>query len=96
MENRPRHRRRLRENIPRRGVVFPALVARAVLTVRHEEVQVVRADVVLGEVDYGLCEGLFAVVVGCVFGDVADELGDLVKEGVLSRLCIIRLKMYVP
>lgn len=81
MKNRPRHRRRLRKNIPRRRMVFPALVARTVLAVRHEEVQVVGADVVLGEVDDGLGEGLFAVVVGCVFGDVADELGDLWLRG---------------
>ena len=77
VEYRARDRSRLGEDVTSRGVVFPALVARPVLAVRQQEVQVIASDVILRKVDDGHRQTLLAVVICRMLGDVPDELRDL-------------------
>lgn len=60
-------------------IAHPYLLLEYHLRARHEQVQVGHTDVVLGEVDDRSGQGLFAVIAGGVFEDVA-ELGELVHR----------------
>ena len=77
VEDRPRDWRRLREDVTRRGMVLSALVTRAVLSVRQEQIQVVTPDIVLRKIDDRHRQTLFAVVIRGVLGDISDQLRDL-------------------
>ena len=67
MEKCASHRRRFRENIPRRSVVFTALVTSTELSIWQKQVDVVAADIVLCQVDDCSHQALFTVVVARLF-----------------------------
>lgn len=48
-------------------MILASLVSCPELTVRQQEVKVVAADVILGQVDNSHGQTLFSVVVGCMF-----------------------------
>lgn len=58
-------------------MILSTLVTSTVLTIRREKVNVVAANKILGEIDDGLCEGGFTMVICSVFRDVTDKLSDL-------------------
>ena len=70
------------ENIPGRGVVLASLVSGTELPVRHQEVKVVAADIILSQVDNCHGQTLLSVVVGGMFGDITDELCHLQQPSV--------------
>lgn len=57
-------------------MIFTAHVARSVLTIRQQEVHIVRPDVILSEVDDSHGQRGFTVVVRCDFRNITDELSD--------------------
>lgn len=77
MEDRARDWRRFREDVTCGGMVLSALVTRAVLSVRQQQIQIVASDVVLRKIYNRHCQTLLAVVIRGVFGDISDELRDL-------------------
>lgn len=74
MEDRSRDRGRFCKDIPGRGVVLASLVSGTELSVWHQEVKVVTTNVILSEINNCHGQALLSVVVGGVFGDIADEL----------------------
>mmetsp|Transcript_73240 Transcript_73240/g.212108 ORF Transcript_73240/g.212108 Transcript_73240/m.212108 type:complete len:253 (+) Transcript_73240:2152-2910(+) len=76
------------------GMVLAALQPSAELAGGKEEVDVVRADKVLGQVDDRILQRRLAVMICGVLGDVADELGDLdvvlqlLLEGAVQHLAL--------
>ena len=76
-EHAPGHGAQPGVDVPWRGTVLATLQPGAKLTAGVEQVDVVRPDKVLGEANDGAGEGLLAVVVRRVLGDVPSELGDL-------------------
>ena len=77
MENGARDWCWLGEDITRRGVVLSALIARPVLSVREQQVQVIASDIVLCQVDNGHRQTLFTVVICRMLRDISNQLGDL-------------------
>ena len=77
-----------REDVPGRGVVLTSLVSSSELTVWQQEIEVVTANVILGQVNNRHGQTLLSVVIGCVFRDVTDKLCHLQWCSVTGReLC---------
>ncbi len=75
---------RLREDIPRRGVVLSANVPSTILTRGNQQIDVVTANIVLCQIDDSGRQTSFTVMVCSVFTDITDKLCNLcmlVKEG---------------
>lgn len=77
MEDGSRNLRHVGENVTSRSSVFATLQARAELTVRVEQVEVVGADELLSQANDGALERDVAVMVGRMLRDVAGQLTDL-------------------
>jgi hypothetical protein len=58
-------------------MIFAALVARPVLAIRQQEVQVIASDVVLCKIDDRHRQTLFTVVICRMFRNITNELGNL-------------------
>ena len=58
-------------------MILATLVTSTELSIRQEQIDVVATNVVLREIDNGHHQTLFAVVISCFLGYVANELGDL-------------------
>lgn len=71
------HRGWLREDIPCGSMILTALVSSTELPIRHQEVNVVTAYVVLSQVNDGHHKTLLSVVVRRFLRDIPDELRDL-------------------
>lgn len=67
----------LGENVTSRGMIFTTFMTSSELSLWHEEIDVVTADVVLGKIDDSRSQTSFSVMVRRVLGDITDKLGDL-------------------
>ena len=76
-EHRSAHWVQASEDVTRARMILTALQARPKLTTRHEQVNVVRTDKVLRQVDDSHRQRGFTVVIGRVFGDVTAQLRNL-------------------
>ena len=56
-----------REDVPGRGMVLASLVSSSELSVRQQEVEVITANVILGQVYNRHGQTLLSVVIGCMF-----------------------------
>ena len=58
-------------------MVFPSLIARTILTIRDQQVQVVAPNEVLGQVDNCLRQTLFAMMVCSMLRNISNQLRNL-------------------
>lgn len=86
MEDTPRDLRNVCKDVTSAGRVLAALQPRTELSVRVEDVQVVRADKVLRQADDRALQRDVAVVVRRVLGDVPRQLSDL-RSFMLVSFC---------
>jgi hypothetical protein len=75
--DRPCNASRKRVDIPSGSVVFATLVASTILAIRLQQVNVVAADIGLGQIDDRLGQADFTVMVCGVFSNVTNKLSDL-------------------
>ena len=61
-------------------MVFTTLIASAELSIRHEEIHIVTANVVLRQVDNCSHQACLTMMVARLLGNITDKLGDLFKS----------------
>jgi hypothetical protein len=61
-------------------MVFASCITGTILTIWLEQVQIVRANVVLGQIDNGRHERLFTVVVCRMLRNITNELSNLLVQ----------------